>query len=119
MTQTNQTIDVYRGDSKVVLVELTNADDGNPFDPTAPGVTIQWRMAQTMYGIDGPTVLDPGPLLAKSIGNGLTPSPGQVQILLTPTDTDREARQYVHALRVYDNGDVASTMTGTFLVRPM
>jgi len=119
MTERNQTIDVYRGDSKIVLIDLTNADDGLPYDPTTPGVTIQWRMAQTLYGLDGPTVLDPGPLLAKSLGSGITASPGQLQILLTSVDTDREAREYMHALRIYDSGDVATTMYGTFLVRPM
>ena len=119
MTVANQTIDVFRGDSRLVLVTLTNADDGTPFDPTAPGIDIQWRMAQSLYGLDGPTVLDPGPLLAKSLGSGIVPSPGQISITLTPQDTDIEAREYIHALRIYEGGDVASTMIGTFLVRPM
>jgi hypothetical protein len=120
MTQTNQNIDLYRGDSKVVVVALTNADNGLPFDPTTPGIDIQWRMACTMYGLDAPTAIDPpGPLLAKSLGHGIVGSPGQVEIFLTPTDTDREARQYRHALRVYDHGDVATTLTGTVLIRPV
>jgi hypothetical protein len=119
MTDTNQNIDVFRGDSKVVVVALTNADDGGPFDPTAPGIDIQWRMARNMYGLDHPGVLDPGPLVAKSLGNGITASPGQVQITLTPADTNLEVRQYRHALRVFDHGDVATTMTGWVIVRPV
>lgn len=119
MTQTNQVIDVYRGDSKLVLVDLTNADDGTPFDPTAPGINIQWRMACTMFGLDQPSALDPGPVLAKSLGQGITALPGQVQITLTPTDTNLEVRKYRHALRIYDGADVATTMTGWVVIHPV
>ena len=108
MTIVNQVIDVYRGDSAMVEVALTDAL-GAAYDPTIPGVTVEWRMSRTAYS---PT------LVRKASGNAaVSATVGMVSIGLTAADTDVAPGEYYHQLSVFDGSDVYTAMTGIMRVR--
>jgi hypothetical protein len=111
MARVGQVIDIYRGDSATVFVDL-DAADGTSFDPAVPGIDIEWRMMTSPYGRT---------LIRKTMSEGgLQPVTGGVEIILSPDDTDQQAGIYYHAMRVFDpdSDDIATVMTGTVRIRP-
>jgi hypothetical protein len=110
MAFTNQIIDLYQGDSQVEFVDLDTAL-GTPFDASVAGIEIEWRMMTSPHG---------DTLIRKALSEGgIAAVTGGVNINLTPTDTNVRARNYYHAMRVFDalDGDVTTVMTGTVVVR--
>jgi hypothetical protein len=108
----NQLVDVYRGESQTVFVDLETAL-GTPFDPTVPGVEVEWRMATSTKGKT---------LVRKSSDDGaITEASGGVSIELVAADTDFTPGFYFHQLSIFDvpSGlDYAVVMTGLFKIRP-
>src|SRR5882757_8710725 len=109
MTITNQDIDIYRGDSALVEISLTDAN-GDPFALTAGG-TIKYRIANTSHASEDET------LIRKELGKGVDLFEGVASIYLISEDTDLMPQSYYHELKIYDQGDVATAMTGNFLIR--
>lgn len=109
MTITNQDVDVYRGDSALLEVQLTDAN-GDPFALTAGG-TIKYRVAPTSHASEEETVI------RKELGAGVDLFEGVAEISLLSEDTDLIPQSYYHELKIYDLGDVATAMTGNFQVR--
>jgi hypothetical protein len=110
VTIANQNVTIYRGDSKLLFIELTNADDGTPFVPGA-AAEIKYRIAFNASEIRQPLVF-------KTLGSGVAQVPGGVNIALSPDDTNLFPRQYYHELKIEDLGDVMTAMTGVVWVRP-
>jgi hypothetical protein len=109
MTITNQDVDVYRGDSALLEVQLTDAN-GDPFALTAGG-TIKYRVAPTSHASEAEVVI------RKELGAGIDLFEGVAEISLMSEDTDIMPQGYYHELKIYDLGDVATAMTGNFQVR--
>jgi hypothetical protein len=109
MTITNQDVDVYRGDSALLEIVLTDAN-GDPFALTAGG-TIKYRVAPTAHASEDETVI------RKELGAGVDLFEGVAEITLLSEDTDVIPQDYYHELKIYDLGDVATAMTGNFKVR--
>lgn len=109
MTITNQDVDVYRGDSALLEIQLTDAN-GDPFALTAGG-TIKYRIANTSHASEDEV------LVRKELGNGVDLFEGVASVSLLSEDTDLTPQSYYHELKIYDLGDVATAMTGNFQVR--
>lgn len=109
MTITNQDVDVYRGDSALLEIQLTDAN-GDPFALTAGG-TLKYRVAPTAHASEDET------LIRKELGAGIDLLDGVAEVTLLSEDTDIIPQDYYHELKIYDLGDVATSMTGNFKVR--
>lgn len=109
MTIANQNLRLYRGDSHVVHVTVTQAD-GTPYDTSVPGVTMKYRM--TRFPFD-----DSMSSVQKSLGSGIEEATGGVDITLEPADTDLPLGLYYHELKVWNGDDVATAMTGFVVIR--
>ena len=110
MTITNQNIKLYRGDTAQVAVTLTQAD-GSPFDPSINAV-LKWRLTDNAHSSEDEAHV------RKELGEGITLAAGGViNILLTAADTDLDPGLYYHELKIFDEGDVATAMTGFLVVR--
>jgi hypothetical protein len=109
MTITNQDVDVYRGDSALLEIGLTDAN-GDPFALTAGG-TIKYRVAPTSHSSEDET------LIRKELGAGVDLNDGVAEVSLLSEDTDLKPQSYYHELKIYDQGDVATAMTGNFQIR--
>lgn len=110
MTVRNQIIDVFRGDTKIIFVALTAAD-GTPYDPSVPGIGVEWRLATS------PNAAEADALVRKSLGNGITAEDDGVNVELNAADTDRRPGLYYHEMKVLDGSDAAVVMTGYCLIR--
>jgi hypothetical protein len=113
MTILNQNIKVNRGDTVTIFVALTHAD-GTPFDPT-DNVVIKWRMMPNWH-----TDYDDA-VIRKDLGGGIAlvggSTPG-INIELHSDDTKYLIPGlFYHELKVWDDDDVATAMTGTFIIR--
>jgi hypothetical protein len=108
MTIANQNFQMYRGDSHLLQIELFQAD-GSPYDPTL-GAKLKWYMTRSPADADDAAV-------RKSLGSGITGFPGMVEILLDPGDTDQPVGLYYHELKVWDQADVATAMTGFAVIK--
>lgn len=109
MTITNQDADVYRGDSALLEIALTDAN-GEPFALTAGG-TIKYRVANSAHASEDEV------LISKELGAGVDLFDGIASVNLLPEDTDITPQDYYHELKIYDQGDVATAMTGNFKIR--
>lgn len=109
MTITNQDVDVYRGDSALLEIQLTDAN-GDPFALTAGG-TIKYRVAATSHAEENEA------FIRKELGKGVDLTNGVAEITLLSEDTDILPQDYYHELKIYDLGDVATAMTGNFKIR--
>ena len=105
----NQDAKVYRGDSLLLHVELSQAD-GTPFD--ASGSDLEWMVATS------PSSLETDAVIRKTLGEGITVVEGGVDIALSTTDTDLPVGAYCHQLRIVDGDDASTAMTGTVVIRP-
>ena len=113
MTKTNQTIQIYRGDTAAVSITLTHAD-GSPYDPVVEDAVPEWRMARTAFSPADEA------LVQKVVGAGLDLPPaggGVVTLTLTRADTDFEPGVYYHELKVFDGDDVYTFLTGAFVIK--
>jgi len=111
MTITNQDLSLYRGDSAIVFVGLTDAV-GDPFDPTT-AAAIRYRVATSAHAVNSEA------LIQKDMDDGITAAEGGVNIVFTLYDTALPPATYYHELKVYDSslGDVATAMTGSLIIR--
>jgi hypothetical protein len=111
VTDTNQNIDVYRGDSGIIHVDLAN-EDGSAFDATAPTLKITWLVARTSHALETQA------LIAKTLGGGITALPsGGIDIALSADDTDLNPALYYHQLRIVNGAEVTMAMVGIMRVR--
>jgi len=108
MTIRNQNFEVCRGDSHTIHTTLTQAD-GTSFDPTL-GAILRWRMTRNLDDEDDAVI-------RKDLTNGITASPGAIDIALTPGETDVKPGLYYHELKVWDGTDVSTAMEGYVWVR--
>lgn len=110
MTQTNQNIRVYRGDTATLTIAVTQAD-GQPLDPgTNP--TVEWRMARNWHSPEAEV------LVRKEPGEGMTLATGLVEIALETADTDHPPGLYYHELKIWDADEAATSMTGVVVIKP-
>lgn len=109
MTITNQDVDLFRGDSALLQVTLTDIN-GAPFS-LGPGGTIKYRMS------DNPHSGDDGVHIRKELGSGVMLVGGVASVAILSEETDLLPDLYYHELKVYDGGDVATAMTGAFKVK--
>jgi hypothetical protein len=109
MTITNQNVDVFRGDTALLEISLTDAN-GDPFALTAGG-TIKYRVANSAHASEDEA------LIRKELGSGIDLISGVAEVSLLTDDTDLDPQSYYHELKIYDQGDVATAMTGNFQVR--
>ncbi len=111
MSKANQNFSLYRGETRVVFIDL-DAASGQPFDAT--GSLMRWCLARTPYAIDDGDEI----LIEKSLGDGLAVTTGGVNITLLSSDTYLDPNLYYHELRVFlPNGGESLSCTGTVHVR--
>jgi len=113
MPEINQTVKVWRGNTAKINVDLTDAN-GAPYDPSQPGVEVEWRLATSPNGET---------LVQKTLSEGgieAVSGGGAITITLLAEDTDFAPRLYYHECRVFDSStdDVATVMTGVFIIKP-
>lgn len=109
MTVRNQNVKLYRGNSAVLSVAVTQAD-GSPYDPTL-GAQFRYRVALTSHADDSESMVQ------KSLGKGIAAITGGVAITLGPDDTDFDPEIYYHELQVTDGTDKSTAMTGAFVIK--
>jgi hypothetical protein len=110
MTITNQDITIYRGDSALLNITLTDVN-GQPFT-LGPGGTVRYRMANTSHsGLADTHII-------KELNAGVMLSAGVASVSILSEETDLPPDSYYHELKIYDGGDVATAMTGNFQIRP-
>lgn len=109
MTQRNQNVRVYRGNSVSLTVGITQAD-GTAYDPSLEA-QFRYRMAKTSHASDAET------LIRKSLGDGIENVEGGVRITVDAAETNLEPGIYYHELRVGDVGDVFTVMVGAFIIK--
>ncbi len=109
MTVRNQNVKIYRANSAVLSVAVTQAD-GTAYDPTL-GAQFRYRMALTSHADDSEA------LVQKSVGAGIASITGGVAITLNPEDTDFDPGVYYHELQVIDGVDKSTAMTGAFVIK--
>jgi hypothetical protein len=112
VTIRNQNVKINRGDSVTIFVAVTNAD-GTSFDPTANAV-FKWRLTNNAYDLDEEA------LIRKDLGSGISlvtsPIKG-VNISLSDLDTTLPPGFYYHELKVWDNVDTTTVMTGLVILK--
>lgn len=108
MTETNQNIEVYRGDSLTFFVALTDAVTGDPLDLNAV-TSIRWRLALTSHSLRA--------LVSKDLDAGITAVEGGVNIELSTAETDHDYGIYYHELKIITGAQVATALTGNFTIR--
>jgi hypothetical protein len=113
VSRKNQNFSLYRGESKIVFIALSNAD-GTEFDPT--GCAMRWWMAKSPYSIINN---DDEVLVEKTLEDGgLVLATGGVNVRLIASDTFVVPNIYYHELKVFlPGGGVAMTCTGYIMVR--
>lgn len=109
MTSVNQNVRIYRGDTHVMHVALTNAD-GSPYDSSIPGIQMRYRITRAPFD-------DSKSVVQKSLGDGITIVTGGVDIELEAGDTDQPVGLYYHELKIQDGVDVATVMTGFAIIK--
>ena len=106
MTITNQDVDIWRGDSALLEISLTDSN-GDPYQPQG-GDQVIYRVAPNSHAPDSKC------LVIKDLSNGIIVTNGIVAVSLTPDDTDLKPGSYYHELKVYAGIDVATAMVGNF-----
>ncbi len=111
MTITNQNLDIYRGDSAVVFVGLTD-EAGNPFDATT-ATAIHYRVAKTTHAANNEA------LIFKEMNAGIAAAEGGINITFNSSDTDLLPAVYYHELKVLGSilGAVSTALTGNVVIR--
>jgi hypothetical protein len=112
MTMTNQDIALYKGESRLLFVEIDLAD-GQPFDPE--GSTLQWWVGKSTSAIANGDVV-----IKKALGTGINLVTGGIEIELLAEDTaDLVPNYYAHQLAIFGPaGDVSIALVGTMVLRP-
>jgi hypothetical protein len=102
---------MFAGDSKILDVHITDTDNA-PVDITND--IVRWQLAKT--------VTDRPPLLAKSVGDGITivdGPQGRFEVQLDPDDTLPLKGQYYFEAEISDGGGfVATVVAGSVLINP-
>lgn len=109
MTITNQDVEIFRGDSALLQVTLT--DVNGALLVLSAGGTIKYRMSDNSHSGDDRVHI------RKELGNGILLVNGVASVALLSEETDLSPDLYYHELKVYDGGDVATAMTGSFNIR--
>lgn len=108
MPALSQNIKVWRGDTKSLVIPVTN-DAGAAYDMV--GATAHYWMGYSARQTDVILFKHSG------VGGTLTIATNNVTIPLTAADTDMRPGIYYHELKVTKAGVVATAMTGAFVVR--
>lgn len=109
MTIRNQNVKLYRANSALLSVAVTQAD-GSPYDPTL-GAQFRYRVALTSHADDSEAMVQ------KHFGAGIASITGGVAITLNPEDTDFDPGVYYHELQVTDGTDKSTAMVGAFVIK--
>lgn len=110
-TITNQNVKVRRGDTALLAIALTAADN-TPYNPSG-GALIKWRLAPTSHATDAEAMA-----LKELSTGGIVVVAGGVEITLNSADTNFQPDIYYHELKVLDAGDVDTTCCGAFVIKP-
>ena len=108
MTEVNQNLECYRGDTLVFFIELTDETTGDPLDLNTV-TSIRWRLALTSHSSR--------PLVSKDLGAGIVPVEGGVNVELSSAETDQDYGIYYHELKIITGAQVATALTGNFTIR--
>lgn len=110
MTMTNQDFQIWAGETKQLIVTVT---DGNGIIVDISGSQITWRLLdKNNYTI-----------MTKTLGNGVTltdPTHGIFMIQLNPTDTaNLGISRYSHTAKITDLfGNVSVLLVGSITLNP-
>lgn len=108
MPVTGQKIEIWRGDTKILIVSLTGSD-GQPLD--TQGLTAKWWVARSYRSYEDEI------LIRKTTEDGgVVMTAGGCEISLTTADTDILPKFYYHELKIFGGTDVSTAMTGDFIV---
>jgi hypothetical protein len=104
----NQNFQVFRGESKQLVVDMTGYDLTNV-------TTIDWWLAKSPFvdAVDDPTSV----LAKKSLDAGITQAINSLTIELDTIDTDYMPDQYYHELKLTSSTGVQVAMIGTVIIR--
>ena|SRR6185312_5688042 len=106
MTLTNQSLYLYSGDSKRLIVEIKDPH-GKPYN--LAGCTAKWLLGRSGLSV-----------LSKSSEEGISiqnTTEGRLVINLKPNDTKNLSGDYTHIVKVIDgSGNVYTVLTGTISI---
>jgi hypothetical protein len=110
MTATAQNVTMYRGDTAILTVTVTDSDNGDAAK-NITGATVRYVAVRrgTAY-------------ITKTVGSGIvltTPASGILTITLDPADTDDlTPGEYEHEVEITDgDGNVSTVTVGTLTIR--
>jgi hypothetical protein len=109
MTVTNQNAVIYRGNTAILQVTLTDSD-GDPYAPGG-GAVVRYRISRNWYD------MEEAALVVKGLGTGITILAGVATIDITAEETELEPGLYYHELKITDGPDVSTSMVGTVIVK--
>lgn len=102
MTQTNQNFSMYQGETKNLVVPITD-ENGNNLSLT--GSTITWALRQRMTSTSN--------LITKSTPSQITINSNTLTVHLLPTDTASIKGAFYHECKMTDtSGNVSELFTG-------
>lgn len=107
MTAENQSFEMYSGDTKNIIIPVTDGD-GEPL--SLEGVTATWVLKSNAYVNEV--------AITKTIGDGIDIDGSEVTIRLDPSDTEGLRGLYYHKLNIIDAvGDVSTVTTGNVNIK--
>ncbi len=111
MTVTNQNLEIYRGDSAVVFVGLTD-EAGEPFDANT-ATAIHYRVSKTTHALNNEAVI------FKEMNAGIAAAEGGINISFNSNDTDLLPALYYHELKILGSvlGEVSTAFVGNVTIR--
>lgn len=107
MTAENQSFEIYSGDTKNIIIPVTDVY-GEPL--SLEGVTATWVLKSSAYVVEV--------AITKTIGNGIDIDGSEVTISLNPSDTEGFSGLYYHELEIVDvAGNVSTVTTGNVIIK--
>jgi hypothetical protein len=110
MSAVDQDFSLYRGESRILFVDL-NLDDGTDLDLT--GATLEWCVGKSASTLAADAVI------RKASGSGISIVESGINIQLQSDDTaDLVPGYYAHELKIFSaDGSVSTACVGTMVLK--
>lgn len=107
MAVEKQNFEMYSGDTKNIIINVTDSD-GSPL--SLDGATVVWVLKPKVYSEEV--------TVAKRTGDGINTDSNKIKIRLDPDDTESLSGLYYHEAEVTDaKGNVSTVTTGYIKIK--
>lgn len=118
MTTENQNFTMVRGDTKILIITVTDSN-GDPVELVKAGLVFTWGFSQLWADDKG---FNPPPIVEKdSDGSDIVLSGNTATITILPADTttpDPLEGNFHHEAEVNDNGVISTVTVGIMTIDP-